>query len=223
MGHEKRQMGCWLTVRQVFSFPKPFGTNEQELKNHPRGLIRTAMTSKQKWNPKWLRRWKSLAQSIRSSLENTLQVMLQDRFKFAYHTAPHEENGFDLLIAKNGPKFNEPGAKTADGEDAFGGGMSVRGSNGVAEWDGHATDIGSMLGQLQYGLGRPVFDKTGLTGRYDFTLKFVSERGAASADMSPLDAPPALNTALQEQLGLRLVPRQGHSRVHCDRPYRALV
>ena len=42
----------------------------------------------------------------------------------------------------------------------------------------------------------PVIDKTGLTGEYDFTLSWDDMNG------------PALSTALQEQLGLRLQPQK---------------
>jgi uncharacterized protein (TIGR03435 family) len=49
---------------------------------------------------------------------------------------------------------------------------------------------------------RNVVDKTGLTGRYDFTLKWASQDPGAD---DPGDAPP-MSTALQEQLGLKLQP-----------------
>lgn len=62
---------------------------------------------------------------------------------------------------------------------------------------------------------RPVVDQTGLTGRYDFTLKwtpddsqFAQFRGAVpqpppAAGDNP-NAPPSLYTAVQEQLGLKI-------------------
>ena len=48
--------------------------------------------------------------------------------------------------------------------------------------------------------GRLVVDKTGLTGKYDFTLRWTPDT-IQSADS---DAGPSLFTALQEELGLRL-------------------
>jgi uncharacterized protein (TIGR03435 family) len=65
-----------------------------------------------------------------------------------------------------------------------------------------------------------VIDKTGLTGLYDFTLKFAHE-GRVAGLMGPLGAPPgapaptvdqdapALSVALQEQLGLKLEAARG--------------
>ena len=50
--------------------------------------------------------------------------------------------------------------------------------------------------------GRPVNDKTGLTGKFDFHLEYARE-DAADATV------PSIFTALQEQLGLRLEPTKG--------------
>jgi uncharacterized protein (TIGR03435 family) len=65
-------------------------------------------------------------------------------------------------------------------------------------------------------LGRPVSDKTGLTGKYDYTLTFTPEStqavpGALPQEaLSPVDSSaPSIFTALQEQLGLRLESTRG--------------
>ena len=68
-------------------------------------------------------------------------------------------------------------------------------------------------------VGRPVIDKTGLTGNYDFELSFMPE-GRGGGPVGPLppgvpDLPaidpnaPSLFTALQEQLGLKLESGRG--------------
>ena len=57
---------------------------------------------------------------------------------------------------------------------------------------------------------RMVVDKTGLTGAWDFDLRFVLDGPAPNIPglpPPPADAP-ALFTALQEQLGLRLEPQR---------------
>jgi uncharacterized protein (TIGR03435 family) len=54
---------------------------------------------------------------------------------------------------------------------------------------------------LRQPAGRQVIDKTGLTGKYDFTLEFsLRELAAASGD----DPVPSLLGALMQQLGLKL-------------------
>jgi uncharacterized protein (TIGR03435 family) len=73
--------------------------------------------------------------------------------------------------------------------------------------------------QLSWQLGRAVLDKTGLTGKYDFSLRWKpgeSEAGmmkltgskTAADRTSSSDSGPSLFTAIQEQLGLKLEPRQ---------------
>jgi len=58
--------------------------------------------------------------------------------------------------------------------------------------------------------GRIVFDRTGLTGNWDFMLRFaVEQRGGQppppGVNLPPVDQDaPSLFTALQEQLGLKL-------------------
>ena len=72
-----------------------------------------------------------------------------------------------------------------------------------------------MLSQL---LGRPVIDKTGLTGLFDFDLKWTPGAEQVPGALGPNDLPPpapadasspSIFTALQEQLGLRLDAGKG--------------
>lgn len=58
---------------------------------------------------------------------------------------------------------------------------------------------------LQNASGRVVFDRTGLAGTWEFTVDYV--RGL-QADESAGPTGPSLFTALEEQLGLELVPAQ---------------
>ncbi len=63
-------------------------------------------------------------------------------------------------------------------------------------------------------LDRPVVDHTGISGRYDFELKWTpdqSQFGGAykTTDSDNPNAPPGLFTAIQEQLGLKLEAVKG--------------
>ncbi len=62
---------------------------------------------------------------------------------------------------------------------------------------------GLIENQLSIAAGRPVFDKTGLTGNYDFTLEWVNRKLSAASDSGLADGL-TLFAALQEQLGLKL-------------------
>jgi uncharacterized protein (TIGR03435 family) len=58
--------------------------------------------------------------------------------------------------------------------------------------------------------GRLVVDQTGLKGTYDFTLKSGPEQPAAPESRGENDASePPMFTAIQQQLGLKLVPSKG--------------
>jgi bla regulator protein blaR1 len=83
--------------------------------------------------------------------------------------------------------------------------------------------IAQFVTTLSEWMGRPVIDKTGLTGLYDFTLKFAPEGVRASGPLGPtltllqgqVQSPPAdpnapsLSAALEEQLGLKLESARG--------------
>jgi uncharacterized protein (TIGR03435 family) len=75
--------------------------------------------------------------------------------------------------------------------------------------------------------GREVIDKTGLTGAYDVSLKWTPQTVAAPGGETAAAPPPdveggSLFTAIEEQLGLKLVPTRGSSQVlvvdHIERP-----
>jgi uncharacterized protein (TIGR03435 family) len=61
--------------------------------------------------------------------------------------------------------------------------------------------IASSMG----GMDRPVIDKTGLTGKYDYSMEYAPSRGNSQPDPTG----PTLAQALREQLGLKLVPETG--------------
>ena len=93
----------------------------------------------------------------------------------------------------------------------------VRNPAGVLGGSGRT--IAEMLRMLSDLVGRPVIDKTGLAGLYDFSLKFAPESAGSNTMLrllSPGLPPPAvdpnapsLSVALQEQLGLKLEGARG--------------
>lgn len=58
---------------------------------------------------------------------------------------------------------------------------------------------------------RPVSDRTGLSGHYDFTLQWMPDQmpnTSSTAETAPDTTGPSLFTAIEEQLGLRLESRK---------------
>lgn len=154
--------------------------------------------------------------------------LLADRFKFAWHFADVDSPIFNLVITKSGLKIKEAGPdeaspfafKTADGATnsdgtrvAYkGAGITMRQApDGYPMYVMQQTHMSSFAkGFLSGGIaGRPVVDKTGLTGAYNFSLEFAFQQpvSATADDSGP--ARPTIFTALEEQLGLKLEPARG--------------
>ena len=113
-------------------------------------------------------------------LRAMLQAMLAERCKLAVHRELKETRVTSLVVAKGGPKFKEtdPTVEHPGGQKMpFGGVLVGHGEDGMSFYDTSMASFASLLSSWANG-GRPVQDKTGLTGKYDFTLKF----GKTSAD-----------------------------------------
>ena len=118
-----------------------------------------------------------------------LQALLIERFQMKFHLEPVQLSGFGLTIAKGGPKLQE--SKSQDTKVSFGpGGKPGRGA-GV--FSARRYSMHEFVGMLSlFGDRGPGVDRTDLTGLYDFTLTWDNEAG------------PTMETALREQLGLRM-------------------
>lgn len=125
-----------------------------------------------------------------------MRRLLDERFKLTVHHLTKDFPVYELVVAKNGPKFKEPGETSTAAKP----GMAMRFEDGRARLTSHQEPLSMLAGMLRTSAGRQVLDKTGLTGTYDFTLEF-SIRGLTAV---PGDDPlPSLLEALQQQLGLK--------------------
>jgi uncharacterized protein (TIGR03435 family) len=129
-----------------------------------------------------------------------LQGLLAERFKLKVH---HEEKvvpGYDLVVANGGPKLRHAVTDQARGEVMLGSITT------------HSAPIFQIVTAVAGTLRSPVHDMTGLSGNYEFTLKWTPDDtapvGADNTSTTPGDRPPSIFTALQEQLGLKLEPRK---------------
>lgn len=169
--------------------------------------------------------------------QRMLQGLLADRFKLTIHRETRELPIYALVIAKNGPKFQEAkpgdtypnGIKGPDGRTAAG----MIFMNGRGSVTGQGIPISDLVRFLSRQLGRKVEDKTGLTGKYDLTLQWTPDenQGAmfkgpepqGSASPPPPDSSgPSIFTALEEKLGLKLESQKGPVEIliidHAEKP-----
>jgi uncharacterized protein (TIGR03435 family) len=156
--------------------------------------------------------WKKLTYKERWKLqEPMIQALLADRCQLKVHRETREMPVYDLVIAKGGLKMKEAAANEVDAETMKSSGAMIA----------QALSTDSLVNAFSGGFGRMIVDKTGLAGKkFDFELTWTpDDRRAAD---SAADAGPSFFTALEEQLGLKLVPSKGPVEVividHIERP-----
>ena len=132
-----------------------------------------------------------------AQLQGMVRKVLAERFGLKLHREQREMPVFALRAAKGGPKLT---TNTSDPN----GQPNEHGRRGVG-WQMYTytnTSMQVLALELLSSVDRPIVDETGLKGRYDFQLKWLTDDSHA---MDP-DAPPGLFAAIQEQLGLKLEP-----------------
>ena len=165
--------------------------------------------------------------------QKMLQALLAERFKLTIHRETKELSTYTLTIAKNGPKLKEAKPDTtppdaAPGRGGRGGGTRMMGGPGGMTLSGDAMTISNLVRTLSASLRSPILDNTGLTGKYQITLKWSPDNfgsapgtgfpGPATGGAPGVGAPPdpaqdpvgpTLLVAIQEQLGLKLEKGKG--------------
>jgi len=137
-----------------------------------------------------------------------LRNLLADRFKLTFHREQKEFSIYELEVAKGGPKLKASTA-SADAPVAL---ISTVYPQRMVLPARNATmsDLVSLMQRAM--LDRPVVDKTGLSGRFDFDLEWAPDETQFGGEVpiASADAPTApLFTAIQQQLGLKLEATRG--------------
>jgi bla regulator protein BlaR1 len=152
--------------------------------------------------------------------QQMLQALLADRFKLTLHRETKELPVYALVIAENGSKLQEatPGDTYPNGikgpNGRPGGAGNIRMGRGLLT--GQALPMADIVRALSEQLGRPVLDKTGLTGKYDVMLQWTPDESqlpmfkeADGINTAPPPTPSgsSIFRAIQEELGLELRPQ----------------
>jgi uncharacterized protein (TIGR03435 family) len=165
-----------------------------------------------------------------------MQAVLEDGFKLRIHRETRQGPVYELALGKGSPKLKpfqdgsctpvlagRPLPPRSSGQRYCRNVVAPRGSVDIE--GGTLSQLAGLLGLI---LDRPVIDKTGITNQFEIHLVFspddsaaprpaTADPGAPAAVRAP-DAP-GIFQAIQEQLGLKLVPAKGPVDVG-DRPYR---
>jgi uncharacterized protein (TIGR03435 family) len=159
--------------------------------------------------------------------QHMLQALLEERFKLKTHWETKEGDVYNLVVAKGGPKLGAEGSMPPSTDE-----LKVFGDRPVPalyqkndgegyDFIAHRCSMGQLVGTLTSQFGRPVINKTGLMGNYDFVLKYKG-RWDRDRKADDLDPTPPMDRALQEELGLKVEPAKGPVKVvvidHIDKP-----
>jgi uncharacterized protein (TIGR03435 family) len=129
-------------------------------------------------------------------MKRMLQSLLAERFSLSFHREPREMKVIVLTIANSGIKLRPTSAPDAEPFRE----NSVNGT--VAK----SMPIGEFADFLSGPLEMPVVDRTGLTGKYDFTLDFTPYLPDPTKNMDGTkpDTTAILKAALNDELGLKM-------------------
>jgi uncharacterized protein (TIGR03435 family) len=160
----------------------------------------------------------------RSQYGAILQQWLQERFKLNAHLENRELPAYALIVAREGRlgpqlrrskqdcaswyelKKTEPSA--SEPTDAQGRRLCSQGPLGSINelrlvWRG-AGELSSLVNNIRGDLDRPIVDRTGLKGYFEWELTYEVP-GLREASPNAMAKVPSLEVALAEQLGLRVV------------------
>ena len=136
-----------------------------------------------------------------------IRALLADRFQFKCHMTTKELPVYELVVAKGGPKFAETTAEPARRHS-----ISSNGNSRKVDLKATGISMADATRSLSSEVERPVLDKTGMAGLYDLQMTWAPATPTAQEnDAGP--AGPSIFTALEEQLGLKLVPAKGPVKV----------
>ena len=150
-----------------------------------------------------------------------LRSILEDRFKLRMHSERREAPAYVLMLANKdgrlGPRMHPSAQQDCRRPDEY---ALAASSSRWCGWRGLGTGRYTIQGLTMediargfagtWSAGRPVFDRTGLSGRWDAQIDFVPTFvPGPNPDAGPVqnpssDAGPDMLSALRDQLGLKL-------------------
>lgn len=189
--------------------------------------------------PKWANEetfdvdFKWPANTPREQVIEMFRAMFAERMKLQVHYEPIDDPSFALTLARADGRLGRGLTRSSLDCDAVGAATRAgrpmpdlpNGAGPCRVWYSSDTILSggirmADLAPLLTGIaGRQVVDRTGLDGRWEFVLHFSKEERDPNA---PLGLYPSVFSALQTELGLKLVPFVGTNKLlvidHIERP-----
>ncbi len=141
----------------------------------------------------------------KDQLAAMVQKLLADRYQLKFHKETKELPAYVLTVAKTGQKMTK-----SEGQGTLPGLFFTNIAPATLTVRNATMDDVCNLFQSAV-LDRPVVDQTGITGKWNFLLKWTADDSQFSGmgvkvppPSDAADAPPPLFTAIQEQIGLKL-------------------
>ena len=154
------------------------------------------------------------------------QNLLDERFKLALHREPKPATVYEVVVARSGLKMRESAPADAAAaavefsvvphhtldKDKFpvfpDGASGLMGTNNRLRWRSSNVTMADIVKVLKREVRSDVIDATGLKGRYDVDMYWQKPSLEIFASSPPFEGP-ALEKALQDQLGLKLESKKG--------------
>jgi uncharacterized protein (TIGR03435 family) len=134
----------------------------------------------------------------RDEFRRMLQTLLAERFSLKVHRDKKDMDVYALVVGRTGPKFKES-APDADPIAYHG----VNGRNQTVTAARYTMEqLADSVGNVN---GRPIVDRTGLTGTYNIKMEATPE---FRIDNNPQPEDISIFAAVQDQLGLKLEPQK---------------
>jgi bla regulator protein blaR1 len=201
-----------MLLQMAFDVPRDRLLNEPEWARSSRFDIEAKVA------PEDAPRLESLTRQQRWAM---LIPALEDRCGLSFHRERRDLQVYVLVASKNGPKLKEAvpantDATTTGPAQAAQPPVMSFSSKGMTIWARAAT-MDSLAQMLSQQMGTTVVDKTGLTGKYNYTLSWMPDEDSLQLMGLPIPGPPpggsgqsqqpvgpSIFSALQEQVGLKL-------------------
>ncbi len=179
---------------------------------------------------------KIAAGSTKEEFHLMLANLLTERFRVVIHRELRQVSGYELIAGKSGSKLRQSGNADAAGQEQSANGPPANGPSvppkkdangfpvlnkpGVAiamnmrpkakaptiYFTAKAQPLARLVDLLAEELRCPVVDRTGLMGDYDYNFEFAP--GTGSLPDPDDESGPNVLTAVQQQLGLKLVAKK---------------